>query len=171
MMKQRARNVSEQSRRSLGKAKSEAMIPVPAPRSEAWPVRAIVQEALAQISWHHKVTQLEKLATRREHKIELALVDHPDDKPTIGLLLCQGKDRLVVEYALRGLRQPLGVADWETQVIDHLPDELRGTLPTVEEIEAELRSPEQAKQPAGKKRTHKQIPKTKTAKKRKGKND
>jgi predicted nuclease of restriction endonuclease-like (RecB) superfamily len=68
------------------------------------------------------------------------LLRHPDDNPTIGLLLCQGKDRLVVEYALRGLQQPLGVADWETQVVDHLPEKLRGTLPTVEQIEAELRA-------------------------------
>jgi hypothetical protein len=44
----------------------------------------------------------------------------------------------VVEYALRHLKRPVGVADWETQLVDKLPEELRGTLPTVEEIEAEL---------------------------------
>ncbi len=68
------------------------------------------------------------------------LLRHPDDKPTIGLLLCRSKNRVIVEYALRGLSKPIGVADWETALVDVLPDELKGTLPTVEEIEAELRS-------------------------------
>ena len=66
------------------------------------------------------------------------LMRHPDDAPTIGLLLCKGKDRLVVEYALRDLAKPLGVADWETRLVEVLPDDLKGSLPTIEEIEAEL---------------------------------
>ena len=66
------------------------------------------------------------------------LLRHPDDEPTIGLLLCKGKNRVIVEYALRGFTKPVGVADWETLLVDSLPDELKGSLPTVEEIEAEL---------------------------------
>lgn len=66
------------------------------------------------------------------------LLRHPDDRPTIGLLLCRSKNKIVVEYALRNLVRPIGVADWETQLVAKLPDELRGSLPTVEEIEAEL---------------------------------
>ena len=66
------------------------------------------------------------------------LLRHPDDKPTIGLLLCRSKDKIVVEYALRDLRKPIGVAEWETKIVDHLPENLKGSLPTVEEIEAEL---------------------------------
>jgi predicted nuclease of restriction endonuclease-like (RecB) superfamily len=66
------------------------------------------------------------------------LLRHPDDQPTIGLLLCQGKNRLVVEYALRDLRKPVGVADWRSQLVSSLPDSLKGSLPTVEELEAEL---------------------------------
>ena len=66
------------------------------------------------------------------------LLRHPDDEPTIGLLLCKGKSRVIVEYALRGFTKPVGVADWETHLVDSLPDELKGSLPTVEEIEAEL---------------------------------
>ena len=70
------------------------------------------------------------------------LLRHPNDKPTIGLLLCRGKDRLVVEYALRDLKKPIGVAEWKTKIVRSLPDDLKGELPTVEEIEAELaRSP------------------------------
>lgn len=70
----------------------------------------------------------------------LAAVDdqlrHATDTPTIGLLLCKTKDALTVEYALRGSTTPIGVAQW--QIHEALPASLRGDLPTVEELEAEL---------------------------------
>jgi predicted nuclease of restriction endonuclease-like (RecB) superfamily len=66
------------------------------------------------------------------------LLRYPDDQATIGLLLCRKKNRLVAEYALRGLDQSIAVAAWQTQLTDSLPEELRGSLPTIEEIEAEL---------------------------------
>jgi predicted nuclease of restriction endonuclease-like (RecB) superfamily len=66
------------------------------------------------------------------------LLRHPDDKPSIGLLLCKSKNRVVVEYALRDMTKPIGVAQWETQILASLPKELEGSLPTVEQIEAEL---------------------------------
>lgn len=66
------------------------------------------------------------------------LLRHTDDKPTIGLLLCRSKDKIVVEYALRDLKKPIGVAQWETRIVQALPAELKGSLPTVEELEAEL---------------------------------
>ena len=66
------------------------------------------------------------------------LLRHPDDRPTIGLLLCQSKNKIVVEYALRHLQRPIGVAEWETRLVEQLPDELKGSLPSIEEIEAEL---------------------------------
>ena len=66
------------------------------------------------------------------------LLRHADDGPTIGLLLCKGKNRLVAEYALDGLGHAIAVADWQTQLTQSLPDELRSSLPTIEEIEAEL---------------------------------
>lgn len=66
------------------------------------------------------------------------LLRHPDDKPTIGLLLCRSRNKLVVEYALRGVEKPIGVAQWETTIVGRLPEELEGCLPTVEELEAEL---------------------------------
>jgi predicted nuclease of restriction endonuclease-like (RecB) superfamily len=66
------------------------------------------------------------------------LLRHPDDRPTIGLVLCRDKNRLVVEYALRDLKKPIGVAGWQTQLVEKLPKELKGSLPSVEEIEAEL---------------------------------
>lgn len=63
---------------------------------------------------------------------------HEDDAPSIGLLLCRQRDRLVVEYALRDLRKPIGVAEWETRIASSLPEELKGSLPTIEELEREL---------------------------------
>ena len=68
------------------------------------------------------------------------LLRHPDDKPSIGLLLCRSKDKVVVEYALRDIRKPIGVAQWKTRLVRSLPKELRGTLPTVAELEEELGS-------------------------------
>ena len=66
------------------------------------------------------------------------LLRHPDDKPTIGLLLCREKDKLVVEYALRNLGKPIGVADWKGGLVRSLPKEFKGSLPSIEEIEAQL---------------------------------
>lgn len=66
------------------------------------------------------------------------LMSHPDDKPTIGLLLCQSKNNVVAEYALRGYASPMGVAEWTTQLTRSLPSELSSNLPTVAELEAEL---------------------------------
>ncbi|MBQ8708593.1 MAG: DUF1016 family protein [Succinivibrionaceae bacterium] len=66
------------------------------------------------------------------------LLRHPDDKPTIGLLLVKGKNRTVVEYSLTGYKNPIGVAEWKDQMLKALPDELKSSLPTIEEIEKEL---------------------------------
>ncbi len=63
---------------------------------------------------------------------------HADDKPTIGLLLCKEKDKITVEYALRDMKKPIGVAQWRTRLLESLPKRLQGRLPTVEEIEKEL---------------------------------
>jgi hypothetical protein len=54
------------------------------------------------------------------------------------LLLCRKKNKHVAEYALRGMDQSIAVAAWETQFTESLPEDLRGSLPTIEEIEAEL---------------------------------
>jgi predicted nuclease of restriction endonuclease-like (RecB) superfamily len=66
------------------------------------------------------------------------LLRHPEDKPTIGLLLCRSKNKLVVEYALRDMKKPIGVAQWGTRIVKSLPKELKGSLPTIKEIENEL---------------------------------
>jgi predicted nuclease of restriction endonuclease-like (RecB) superfamily len=63
---------------------------------------------------------------------------HPDDNPTIGLLLVKGKNKTIVEYSLTGVVNPIGVADWQTRLTNELPEELSSSLPTIEEIEREL---------------------------------
>jgi len=63
---------------------------------------------------------------------------HPDDKPTIGLLLVKGKNRTIVEYSLAGYTNPIGVADWQNQLTAEIPDEIKSSLPTIEEIEKEM---------------------------------
>lgn len=61
---------------------------------------------------------------------------HPDDKPTIGLILCQQPNRVLAEYALRGMDKPIGVSGFE--LTRALPESLKSSLPTIEEIEQEL---------------------------------
>jgi len=49
------------------------------------------------------------------------LMSQADDHPAIGLLLCKEKNRLTVEYALRDLKKPIGVAEWRTRLVESLP--------------------------------------------------
>ncbi len=58
------------------------------------------------------------------------------DNPTIGIVLCQEKNKIEAEYALRGISQPIGIAEY--QLSRAIPDEIRSDLPTIEEIEKEL---------------------------------
>jgi predicted nuclease of restriction endonuclease-like (RecB) superfamily len=67
------------------------------------------------------------------------MIRHPDDKPSVGLVLCKTKNRIIAEYALRNTATPIGVSEFRH--IEKLPEQLRGTLPTIEEIEAELSKP------------------------------
>ena len=67
------------------------------------------------------------------------LLRQSEDKPTIGLLLCKSKKELVVEYAMRDLKKPIGIAGWETKIVKSLPKTLDGILPTIAEIEAEFK--------------------------------
>lgn len=64
---------------------------------------------------------------RREH-----------DNPSIGLVLCREKNRLVAEYSLRNMKTPIGVAEFK--LVKNIPKELRASLPTIAELETELGS-------------------------------
>jgi len=62
----------------------------------------------------------------------------PEDQPTIGLLLCRTRNRLIAEYALRDVQKPIGIAAWRTRLTRALPKSLRLSLPAVDTIEQEL---------------------------------
>lgn len=70
----------------------------------------------------------------------LAAVDdtrkHPSDNPAIGLILCKSKKEVVVEYALRHTATPMGIAEFRH--LEKLPAKFQGSLPSIEELEAEL---------------------------------
>ena len=67
---------------------------------------------------------------------------HQHDAPTIGLLLCKDtKKNLKVGYALRDVKKPIGVAEWQTRLVDSLPKKRHGALPTIAEIEHEPHKP------------------------------
>ena len=90
------------------------------------------------------VVELKATAFKPEHAGQLnfylsavdAQVKAEDDKPTIGLLLCKTKNKLVAEYALSGMDKPIDVAEY--QLLRALPAQLETSLPSIEEIEAEL---------------------------------
>lgn len=66
------------------------------------------------------------------------LLRHPQDAPSIGLILCNSKNNVVVEYALRDTARPIGVSAY--QLTRLLPEQFQGSLPTIEEIEKELQA-------------------------------
>lgn len=65
-----------------------------------------------------------------------AQIKAPDDKPTIGLLLCRKQNRLVAQYAANGIEKPIGIAEF--QLLKNLSEPLAQNLPSIEQIEAEL---------------------------------
>jgi hypothetical protein len=69
------------------------------------------------------------------------MLKQPMDQPTIGLILCKGKNQVTVEYALRDSAKPMGIAEFRH--LEALPEGLKGSLPTIEEIEAELGTSEE----------------------------
>jgi hypothetical protein len=58
------------------------------------------------------------------------------DNPTIGILICKSKNKTVVEYALKDIHKPIGVSEYT--ITQNLPEEFKSSLPSIEEIEAEL---------------------------------
>jgi predicted nuclease of restriction endonuclease-like (RecB) superfamily len=63
---------------------------------------------------------------------------HLDDQPSIGIILCRTKDNVFAEYVLRNFSRPIEIAEFEVKLVERLPKEFKFSLPTVEEIEAEL---------------------------------
>jgi YhcG PDDEXK nuclease domain len=66
-----------------------------------------------------------------------SLLKNDDDKPTIGLLLCRDKNSIEAEFSLRDMSKPIGISEF--QLTEIIPDDLKSSLPTIEEIENELK--------------------------------
>lgn len=123
--------------------------------AEAYPGNEIGQQAVGQIPWGHNIVLFTKLNKYEErlwyaaqtvehrwsrsvlvHQIESGLyarqgvnqLRQAGDQPSIGLILCKEWNRVVVQYALRGTNQPIGVAEYRLTEI--LPQALRGAPPT-----------------------------------------
>ncbi|NEN22825.1 DUF1016 domain-containing protein [Cryomorpha ignava] len=94
----------------------------------------------------HVVIELKAIEFKAEFagkmNLYLSAVDdtlkNESDNPTIGLLLCQSKSEIIAEYALRGMTQPIGIAEYELSKA--IPKDLKSNLPTIESIEKELAS-------------------------------
>ena len=65
---------------------------------------------------------------------------HPDDRPSVGIILCKSKDRLIADYALTNLNRAIGVSTYQT---GEIPLELQSELPTVEQLQQALNFAEQ----------------------------
>lgn len=61
------------------------------------------------------------------------LMKHPTDNPSIGILICKGKSKVVAEYSLKGLKKPIGITEYELTHL--LPDKLKESLPSTKELE------------------------------------
>jgi hypothetical protein len=61
---------------------------------------------------------------------------HPTDQHTIGLILCENSNKIIAEYALRDTNKPIGVSEYE--LTRALPENLKSSLPSIEDIETEL---------------------------------
>lgn len=70
-----------------------------------------------------------------------SLLKRDDDQPTIGLLLCRDKNNIEVEFALRDMNKPMGVSEYT--LVEALPENLKGALPSVAEIENDLQQLQQ----------------------------
>jgi len=90
------------------------------------------------------VVEIKATAFKPEHAGQLNfylsavddLIKTPQDAPTIGLLLCKSRNKVVAEYALKSIEKPIGISEFE--LTKAIPDKLKTSLPTIAEIEQEL---------------------------------
>lgn len=97
--------------------------------------KTILQPAVAELQ-EHAIAQ-PAVAKLSEYNFTLPIrLCREGDNKTIGFLLCKSKDKIKSEYALRDIQKPIGISDYELG--QALPKDLRSSLPSIEDIEAEL---------------------------------
>ena len=65
-----------------------------------------------------------------------SILKHKEDNPSIGIILCKTKDKVVAEYALKDMSKPIGVSEYK--IVRSIPEKLKTSLPTIDELEREL---------------------------------
>jgi predicted nuclease of restriction endonuclease-like (RecB) superfamily len=115
------------------------IVPQAAPQlSEDDPSR-VLQQLAAKLPWFHHVILMEKVKDRStrlwymQHAIE-----HGWSRAVLTVQIETQAHRRTVEYALRDMKKPIGVAEWKTRLVESLPKQLRGALPSVEDLEKGL---------------------------------
>jgi len=63
------------------------------------------------------------------------------DKPSIGIILCKTRDKVIAEYALKDMSKPMGVSEYK--IVRAIPKKLKTSLPTIDELEKELSKSEE----------------------------
>jgi predicted nuclease of restriction endonuclease-like (RecB) superfamily len=106
--------------------------------AKEYPDFAIGQQAAAQIPWGHNILLLQKLTSLEERLWYINKTLNMAGVVMFGLLLCKGKNKVVAEYAIRDINKPIGISQYEAKIIESLPDELKGSLPSIEQIEQEF---------------------------------
>lgn len=77
---------------------------------------------------------------------------HAGDQPSIGLILCRQKNRVIAEYALRDIQKPVGVSGYVTRLVETLPAPMKNAVPSVEDLERELKDVAEPPAPKARKR-------------------
>lgn len=85
-------------------------------------------DVIFSIPWGHHCVIIDKFSDNPKNE---------QDNPTIGLLICKDKDNVLEQYALESSSQPIGVAEF--QMTKFIPDEFKSSLPSIEDIELELK--------------------------------
>ena len=88
----------------------------------------VVHQLGGQIPWKHNCVLLDKVKDPEQRIWYI--------QKTIGIILCRSKKKSVVEYALRGMSQPIGVSTYRTTAA--LPDEFKTKLPSIEDLQHEI---------------------------------
>lgn len=65
-----------------------------------------------------------------------SIMKHETDNPSIGIILCKSKNKVVAEYALQNMTSPIGLAEY--RITESIPENIKTYLPTIEELEREL---------------------------------
>ncbi len=103
--------------------------------AEAWSNFEIVQRTVAQIPWRSNITLLNKL---KDPELRLWYAQKTIENGFGKDMLVKSKNKMVVEYSLSGVQNPIGVSNWENGIVRSLPDYLKSSLPPIEEIEKEF---------------------------------